>query len=274
MIVAGSFLASALSLLQGFAAAPEVPPAPALPPVLQEIRIEQKLDAALPLDLRFRDESGRDVALGDYFRGRPVVLVLAYYECPMLCTLVLNGLTSSLKVLPFEPGKDYELVVVSIDPGETPALASGKKATYLEEYGRSAAAGAWHFLVGDEPAIRALADAVGFRYRYVPEQDLYAHAAGIMIVTPGGRMSRYLYGVDFAPKDLRLAMVEAGENKIGTFADQMLLYCYKYDPASGKYGAAITNLVRLGGVITMLGLGGFIVTMRVRESRRAGKGAA
>jgi protein SCO1 len=238
------------------------------PAILREIGIDQRLDQELPADLAFRDETGRQVRLADYLEDGPIVLALVYYECPMLCTLTLQGLVSSLGVVSFDVGEEYQVVVVSIDPGETPELAAAKKATAVDRYDRPGTEGGWHFLTGDEASIGALAEAVGFRYVYDEESDLYAHAAGIMVVTRGGRLARYFYGADYPPRDVRLALVEASENRIGSVVDQMLLYCYQYDPATGKYGALIFRIVRLGAIATVLALVGFIVVMRLVERRR------
>jgi protein SCO1/2 len=248
--------------------------AQAPPPGLEGVGIEPRLGAAVPADLPFRDEGGREVSLGNYLGERPVVLALVYYECPMLCGLVLNGLSSSLGVLAFDAGDEFEVVAVSIDPGETPALAAAKKASCVGRYGRPGTAGGWHFLTGGEASIAALAEAVGFRYRYDPAIDQYAHAAGILVLTPEGKLARYLAGVDYPPKDLRLAIVEASAGRVGTFADQVLLYCYRYDPAAGGYGLAITRAVRLGGILTVLGLAGLVAGMRLRERRAARRTAA
>jgi len=242
----------------------------ARPAVLDEIGFDQRLDAELPRDLAFRDEDGRTVRLGDYFGERPVVLVLAYYECPMLCTLVLNGLLRALRVINLDVGRDFEVVTVSFDARETPALAAAKKAAYLEQYGREGAAAGWHFLTGEGPAIERLAQAVGFRFTWVPEQEQFAHAAAIMVATPAGRLARYFYGVEYPPRDLRLGLVEAADGTIGSPVDQVLLYCLQYDPTTGRYSAVALNLVRLGGVATMLALGGFILISRRRERARQG----
>jgi len=236
-----------------------------LPPALRGVGLEQHLDAALPLELPFRDENGAAVRLGDYFGHGPVILALVYYECPMLCTEVLNGLVKSLGVLSFEVGKDLSVVAVSFEPHDTPALAAAKKASVLARYGRPQASAGWHFLVGDEPAISRLAETVGFHYAYDAANRQYAHATAIMLVTPDGRLSRYLYGVEYSPRDLRLGLVEASANRIGSVVDQVLLFCFHYDPAVGKYGAVVMNLVRLGGVATVLALGTAIVVLRRRE---------
>ncbi len=240
---------------------------------LESAEIEQKPGAELSLELEFTDEKGERVRLGDYLVDQPAVLAFVYYECPMLCTEVLNGLLRALRAMELEPGKDFQVVTVSIDPGETPALALEKKQQYLKRYGRSAAADGWHFLTGEEANIRRLADQAGFGYSYVPETDLYTHAAAILVLTPSGRVSRYLFGVEYAPRDLRLGLVEASSNRIGGIVDQVLLYCYRYDPSSGRYTLVIMNVLRLAGGLTVLLLGGFVVLMLIRERRQAGKGA-
>lgn len=240
-----------------------------LPPVLRSVGFDQRLDAQVPLDLVFRDEAGQAVHLGDYFGKKPVILVLAYYRCPMLCTMVLNGLVRALLDVPFQAGKEFTIVTVSFDPRETPELAAAKKRTYLERYGREGAAEGWHFLTGEEDAIQGLTDAVGFRYTYDAKHDQFAHASGIMILTPKGRIARYFYDVTYSPRDLRLGLVEAAENKIGSPADQILLFCFHYDPAEGKYGPVIMNFVRLGGVLTILGLGAFLTILWRGERRKA-----
>jgi len=240
------------------------------PAVLDDVGIDQRLNEQVPLDLTFRDETGAPVRLGSYFGGKPVILSLAYYECPMLCTLVLNGLASALKVLTFDAGKEFEVVTVSFNPRDTPALAAEKKQTYLKEYGRPGAAAGWHFLTGDATAIERLTRAVGFRYQAVEDQQQFAHAAGIMVLTPEGKLARYFYGVEFSPRDLRLGLVEASQNKIGSPVDQLLLYCFHYDPATGKYGALALGSVRLGGVLTVLALATFLTVMLRRDHARRG----
>ena len=237
-------------------------------PILREVGIDQKLDEQVPLDLEFTDEEGRTVRLGDFFGKRPVVLALVYYECPMLCTQVLNGLVGSLEALTFNPGEEFEVIILSFDPGETPALAAEKRTTYLRRYSRPGYEAGWHFLTGREASIRALTDAVGFRYAYDEAIDQYAHPASITVLTGEGRVSKYLYGIEFAPRDLRLALIEAAEGRIGTAIDQALLFCYHYDPETGKYGLVVMNLVRMGGVLTLLGLGAFIL-LTLRRERRA-----
>jgi protein SCO1/2 len=254
---------------RGAHAAEGAPVADGRPPALREVGIEQRLDAQVPLDLTFRDEEGRALPLGSYFGKKPVVLALAYYECPMLCTLVLNGLVRALRAISLDLGDDFEVVTVSFDPRETPALAAAKKQTYLEQYGRDGGATGWHFLTGEGPAIECLAQSVGFRFTWVPNESQFAHAAAIMVLTPGGRVARYFYGVEYPPRDLRLGLVEAAAGTIGTAVDQLLLYCYRYDPATGKYGAVAMRLMRLGGVMTVIALGSFILISRRRERRRA-----
>ena len=243
--------------------------------VIQQVAYEQKINQPLPLALTFRDEAGHPVALGDYFGRRPVVLALVYYECPMLCTFVLNGVVKSLKVLPFEPGREFEVVVVSFNPAETPALAAEKKAVYLREYGRAHTADGWHFLTSEPEAIAALTQAVGFRYLYDAKTAQFAHASGLIVVTPEGKLFRYFYGIEYAPRDLRLALIEASARKLGTVVDQVLLYCFHYDPETGKYGVLITRIIRLAGTGTALALAIFLVVMfrRERHTRPARRAA-
>jgi len=239
-------------------------------PILKEVGLDQKLDAQVPLDLKFSDEQGREVTLGSLFGHRPVVLALVYYECPMLCTEVLNGLVSSLQTIAFNAGNEFDIVAVSFDPGETPALAAQKKALYVKRYGRPGAETGMHFLTGREDAIHALTSAVGFRYKYDPSTDQFAHTAVLTVLTPAGHVSRYLYGIEYQPRNLRLALVEAADGKIGTAVDKALLYCYHYDPETGKYGLAIMNLVRLGGIMTVAAAVSFIVlNLRRQPQARA-----
>jgi protein SCO1/2 len=233
------------------------------PELLKQVGIDQKLNQTIPLDLTFRDEDGRTVALGQFFGQKPVVLTLVYYNCPMLCTQVLNGVESSLKELSTDIGKQYDVVTVSIDPTESHVLAKTKKEMYVGMYGRPGAAQGWHFLTGDEPQIKQLADAVGFRYAYDPDTKQFAHASAIMLLTPEGKISRYFYGIQYPTRDLRLGLVEASEGKIGTPVDQVLLFCYHYDPATGKYGLLISHIIQAGGVLTVLILGiGMLIMFR------------
>jgi protein SCO1/2 len=240
-----------------------------LPAQLRDIGIDQRLNEQVPLDLVFRDETGRSVHLGDYFRDKPVILVLAYYRCPMLCTLVLNGLVQALLDVPFDPGKDFQIVTVSFDPREAPEMARAKKKTYVERYGRPGAAENWHFLTGEEEAIKQFTQAVGFRYRYDDKEDQFIHASGIMLTTPHGKLARYFYGVNFNPRDLRLGLVEAAGNKIGGPVEQILLFCFHYDPSVGKYSTAILNIVRLGGVLTVLAIVFMVGAFLWQERRRS-----
>jgi protein SCO1/2 len=258
-------LSPALAPAQKFVSGP---PNSAPPSILDRVALDQNLDAQIPLDLMFRNEQGTTVRLGDYFRDKPVVLSLVYYNCPMLCTEVLNGMKGVFRHLPLVVGKDFEVLTVSIDPTETPSLAAAKKEKYLEGYEHPEGASGWHFLTGDEQQIRTLADVVGFRYVYDKETRQYAHAAGIMVLTPGGKVARYLYGVDYLIKDMRLALVEASHNTIGSPIDQVLLLCYHYDPATGKYGLVVMNLLKISGAITILVLGGFIAIMLRRERKK------
>ena len=237
-------------------------------PILREVGIDQKLDGALPLDVVFSDENGREAPLRQYFGQRPVVLVFAYYECPMLCTQVLNGITGSIEALSFDAGKDFDVVVVSIDPGETPALAADRKKTFVRRYGRPQAEPGVHFLTGRQESIRALTDAAGFRYAYDEAIDQYAHPALVTIATADGRVSRYLFGIDFPPRDLRLALVEASAGRIGSAVDQALLFCYHYDATTGRYGLVIMNVVRVAGLLTVIVLGGSIAISLRHERRR------
>jgi protein SCO1/2 len=234
---------------------------------LSKVGIDQKLDSPLPLDLNFRDEEGQQVKLGDYFGKRPVVLALVYYECPMLCTRVLDGLVRAVKVLTFTPGSEYDVVVISFDPRERPALAKLKKTAYLRQYGRTETANAWHFLTGDIGSIKAVTEAVGFRYTYDVHTSQFAHASAIYVVTADGRMSRYFYGIEYSPKDIRLGLIEAAQNKIGNPVDQILLYCYHYDASTGKYTPIAMNILRAAGGATVFALGGFVLIMLIRERR-------
>ena len=251
-------------------------PSTGLPTALRDVRIEQKLDQQLPLDLVFRDEAGQQVTLGQYFGKKPVVLALVYYECPMLCTQVLNGMVTSFRVLPFQVGNEFDVVTVSFDPRETNVLAAAKKKVYinyLPEKMRPSAINGWHFLTGDAANIEKLTQAIGFHYRYDEETKQFAHSSAIMMATSQGKLARYFYGVEYAPRDLRLGLIETSANKIGTPADQLLLFCYHYDPSTGKYGAPIMRVMRVAGVITLLGILAMVFLLKARNPRVIG-GAA
>jgi protein SCO1 len=243
------------------------PPSNSMPRMLTEIGLDQRLGEVLPLDAVYRDETGRSVRLGDYFGKRPVILTLVYYECPMLCTQVLNGLTAAIRTLQFSVGQEFDIVTVSFDPRETPELAAAKKAAYLERYGRAGAGAGWHFLTGDQRYIEALTKAVGFRYAYNEGLDEFAHVSAVMVATPEGRLSHYFYGIEYGPRDLRLALVDAGERKVGSPVDQLFLYCFHYDPSSGQYSLAVMRLVRGAGLMTLGVLVAGILVMRRRERR-------
>ena len=253
------------------------------PADLANVGIDQRLNQQVPLDLQFKDEDGKTVKLGDYFHsGRPVILNLVYYTCPMLCGEELAGEASALGVLRFTPGNEYEVVSVSFNPDETPKDAAEKKQIYIdrmnEHLEHKTNGEGWHFLTGQQPEIKHLADAVGFRYRRDAQTGQFIHAAAIMIVTPKGKIAQYYYGVEFSPKDIRLGLIEASQDKIGTIVDQVLLYCYHYDPSTGRYGAVVTNIMRVAGAATMLILGGFLIVMYRREhgshNRKKGTGRA
>jgi protein SCO1/2 len=242
-----------------------------VPAPLEGVGFDQRLGADLPRDLHFLDETGRDVELTSLTRGRPALLTLVYYRCPMLCTQVADGLVRGLQPVTLEPGADYDVVFVSIDPTETPDLAAAKKRETVRRFGRAGTAAGWHFLTGDEASIRRLADAVGFRYRFDAHSGQFAHAAGVVVLTPGARIARYLFGIEFKPTDLRLSLVEATGGAIAGPVDAILLYCFCWDPAAGRYGAAVMNLLRLAGGATVLALGGTIFAL---SRRRRATGAA
>ena len=241
-----------------------------------DIGFDQRLGEEAPLDLAFRDESGKTVRLGDYFNHKPVILALVYYQCPLLCNQVLNGLTDSLKALPFDVGKEFEIVTVSFNPRETAELAAAKKETYTRDYGRAGATAGWHFLTGDPKPIEALTRAVGFRYAYDPMLNQYAHAAGIVVLTPQGKVARYFYGLEYEPRDLRFGLIEAAEERIGSLTDQALLLCYQYDPKTGKYGATVMKSLRLGGLVTLLGLAAllFVLHRKAKSGRHSARPAS
>ena len=252
-----------------YSSRPYQPRAPVgLPKALTGVGIDQKLNEQLPLDLVLKNENGESVKLGDYFGKKPVVISLVYYQCPMLCNQILNGMVTAFRVMSFAPGKEFEVVTVSFDPRETPALAAAKKKTYVDylpEDKRAAATAGWHFLTADEASIARITNAVGFRYHWDDATNQFAHASAIYVATPQGKLARYFYGIEYAPRDLRLGLIEAAENKIGSPVDQLLLYCYHYDPATGKYGAAVMNLMRAGGVITLIALAVLLLALRRRS---------
>jgi len=234
------------------------PPANTRPPRLENVGITQHLDAQVPPDLIFRDETGKTVNLGNYFGRKPLILNLVYYNCTMLCGEALAGLSSAMRLIKFDVGNQFDVVTVSFDPRETPEMAAAKKKDYVGRYGRANAAAGWHFLTGPPESINALTKAVGFQYQFDAKSNQYAHATAIMVLTPQGRISRYFYGVDFPPKDLRMGLVEASQGKIGNAVDAVLLYCYHYNPETGKYGAMVGNILRMAAAATILLLGGLL----------------
>ena len=242
-----------------------------LPPLLQGIGIDQRLNEQVPLDLQFRDETGKTVTLGNYFGKKPVVLSLVYFDCPMLCTMSENGLLHSLQEVSFSVGNQFDVLTVSFDPHDTVELAAAKKAVYVGLYGRKGADHGWHFLTGDEAAIEQLTRAVGFRYRYDAQAKQYVHATGIMVLTPKGKIARYFYGIYYPSRDLRLGLVEASANKIGSPVDEVLLFCCRYDPATGKYGVIISRIIQISGLVTVLSLAGLIAGLS-RSRQTAGGG--
>jgi protein SCO1/2 len=247
-----------------------------LPPALKDIGIVQRLNEPLPLETQLKDEQGNPVKLGQFFGNRkPVILALVYYECPMLCNEVLNGLVGGLKGMNFNAGQEFDVVAISFDARENdqPGLAARKKENYLARYDRKGSENGWHFLTGDQAAIDAVTKAAGFNYRWDDKTGQFAHAAGIMVVTPEGKLARYFYGVDYAPKDLKFGLMEASQEKIGSPVDQLSLYCYHYDPATGKYGLVVLNVIRLGGVLTLLGMGIMFVVFWQRNKHRKYDGA-
>jgi protein SCO1/2 len=260
MIAAALFL-SLPAFGQGVLEAPSSVPTNMKPPGLKHVGIEQHLNEQIPLNLTFKDESGKTVQLGDYFGKRPVILSLVYYRCPMLCGQLLQGLESALRVIQFDPGKQFDVITVSFDPRDTPDVAAAKKAEIMARYKRPGAEGGWHFLTGSQESISALTKAVGFDYEYDNKTGQFAHATAIMILTPGGKLAQYYYGIDFPPKDVRLGLIQASQEKIGTVVDEVLLYCYHYDPDAGRYSALIGRVLQVAGGITVLVLGGFILVM-------------
>ena len=238
---------------------------PGPPPILREVSIAQRLNEPIPPDIIFRDEDGKAVHLGDYFGKKPIVLSLVYFDCPALCTEVLNGELRTMKAISLDLGKDFDAITVSFEPKDMPALAKAKRDVYAGQYGRPGAARNWHFLTGEQASIDALTQAAGFHYVYDSASRQYAHAAAILVLTPHGRIARYFYGVTYPARDFRLGLVEASEGKIGTPTDHALLYCYQYDPMTGKYGLIVMNVVRAAGLLTMLVLGIFMFVMFRRE---------
>jgi protein SCO1 len=247
-------------------------PTSSKPSILTKVDITQRLNQQIPLDIPFVDETGRQVTIGEYFGKRPVILALVYYECPMLCTQVLNGLVSALGVMNFEAGKEFEVVAVSFNPREGPGLASQKKAAYLERYGRPHTAAGWHFLTGTESSIKQLTEAVGFKYHYDDAIKQFAHGAAIELLTPKGVIAKYFYGIEYSARDIRFGLIEASEERIGSLIDNVVMLCYHYDPATGKYGATVLRLVRLGGIATVLAFLSFLAVSlrRERAARLAG----
>jgi protein SCO1 len=240
------------------------------PEVLNKVGLDQKLNSQIPLDLTFRDQQGKIVTLRQLMNGKPAILELVYYMCPMLCTEVLNGTLNSLKEVPLDIGKDFSVITVSIDPREKPDLANAKQTMYTGIYGRPGASQGWHFLTGDEPQIKQLAESVGYRYVYDPVSQQFAHAAGIIVLTPEGKISHYLFGIGYRPRDVRLALIEASSGKIGSpIQDAVLLYCFHYDPTTGKYGLVIGNVLHIAGLLTVLLIAGGIIMMIRREKHSA-----
>lgn len=242
-----------------------------LPDVLQKVGIEQKLGDQLPLDTVFKDENGQAVKLGDYFnKGRPVIIAFVYYECPMLCNEVLNGLTGSLKGISFDAGKEFDVIAISFDARENdkPDLAKNKKLSYMERYGRPGTEKGWHFLTGSQESIDKATKAAGFNYQWDEKSNQFAHAGGIMVATTEGKLSRYFYGIDYGPKDVKFSLMESADNKVGNTAEKLFLYCYHYDPATGKYGLAILRVMRLGAIATVLILGISLVVFWRRDKSK------
>ena len=265
-------LVSAVAWAQGAEGVRPDPGIPAgqMPGALSGVSFEQRLNERIPLNLPFTDEDGRAVMLGDYFGRKPVILAFVYYECPMLCTQVLNGLSGVLDVMPESVGREFDVVTVSFDPRETPLLAAAKKKTYMDRYKRPTAAQGWHFLTGDQASITSLTEAAGFHYAWDERTSQFGHASGVVVVTPDGRLSRYFFGIDYAARDVRFALIESSEGRIGAVADKLLLYCYHYDPDTGRYGFVVMRAVRIGGAATLAALVGFMMVSIRREGRAAG----
>jgi protein SCO1/2 len=270
--VIAALIAGAVSTASAQSNNPSVNPRPGIPSsqmpsVLSKVSFDQRLNEQLPLATPFKDENGRAVTLGDYFGLKPIVLAFVYYECPMLCNQVLNGLTTSLTVLEESVGRDFDVVAISFDPRETPALASGKKKSYLDRYSRPASVNGWHFLTGDDNAIQAVTRAAGFNFVWDDRTKQFAHPSGIVVATPDGKVSRYFFGIEYASRDVKFAVIESSAGRIGSVIDNLLLYCYHYDPATGSYGFVAMGAVRVGGAVTLVALVGFIVVSIRREGR-------
>lgn len=263
LVAIGSVLLALWASASGWAQ-----PASKRPPMLRDVGIDQLLNNPVPLELEFKDETGRAVKLREYFTDKPVLLTLVYYDCPQLCNQVLNGATGALKTLPMMAGKEFIWLTVSFDHRETPELAAAKKDSYVQRLGKPEAAKGWHFLTGSEEAIKALTQAVGFRFLWDPAKKQYAHASGIMVLTPEGRVSRYFYGIEYAPRDLRLGFVDASQGRIGSLADQIIMYCYRYDPDSGTYGLVVINVLRIFGALTVLTLVALILFLRYKTKQK------
>ncbi len=243
-------------------------PSDGTPKILRDIGIDQRLNEPVPLDLAFRDESGETVQLSRYFKDKPVIIALVYYQCPLLCNQILGGLGSALRTLSFDVGKEFEVVTVSFDPRETPQIASEKKARYIEYYNREGAGEGWHFLTGDQASIDRLCEAIGFNYTFDEETNQFAHSAGIMVVTPQGKLARYFYGIEYPPKDLKFGLMEASENRIGSPVDRLILYCYHYDPMTGKYGVVVMRVMQVAGVVTVIAIIILLLALRRMSQRR------
>ncbi|HEY4087278.1 MAG TPA: SCO family protein [Bryobacteraceae bacterium] len=265
--------AASLLLTQAASSSPVAPggldmSGSARPDILKGVDIEQRLNSQLPLDAVFRDENGETVQLAQYFSKRPVVLALVYYECPMLCTQILNGVVQTAKSMTLAPGKDYDVVVISFDPKETPAMAMAKKTNYMKKFGRPETAAGWHFLTGATPSIDRVTNAVGFRYKWDPALSAYAHASAVYVLTPEGKLSKYFYGISYSATDMRFGLIEASHDKIGTAVDELLLFCCQFDPHSGKYTLAIVGVLRLAGAATLLMLSGYVAKMLRRDKAK------
>jgi len=276
-VFAAILLAACTSASAWSQAAPKLQPGDSVsnqkPSILDQVGLDQRLNQQVPLNLAFNDENGQAVQLQQYFGQKPVILMLVYYQCPMLCTQVLNGFTGAMNgIVRFNIGREFNVITVSIDPRDTPQDAAAAKERYIKRYRRAGAAEGWHFLTGKKDQIDQLAQAVGFRYAWDPEIKQYAHASGIMVLTPAGVVAQYYYGIEYAPRDIQLGLIEASKGKIGNVVDQVLLYCYHYDPRQGKYGAAVFNVLRLSALATVMALGGFMLIMFRRDSLAARKG--